>query len=69
MESISKSSVSVVILNSGLVDELSLVLHLILLSGGKTLFSGIKDRVHLTLVESKTYDAGLISLTYLIRKK
>ena len=52
------------LLNLGLVDELSLAVHPILLGGGKPLFSNIKDRINLTLVDTKKFSTGLVSLTY-----
>jgi dihydrofolate reductase len=52
------------LLNLGLVDELSLAVHPILLGSGKPLFSNIKDRINLTLVDTKTFSTGLVSLTY-----
>lgn len=52
------------LMNLGLVDELSLAVHPILLGGGTALFNNIKDRIKLTLVYSKTYSTGLVSLTY-----
>jgi dihydrofolate reductase len=52
------------LLNLGLVDELSLAVHPVLLGGGKPLFSNIINRIHLTLVDTKTFSTGLVSLTY-----
>lgn len=52
------------LLNLGLVDELALAVHPILLGGGKLLFSNIKDRINLTLFDTKTFSTGLVSLTY-----
>ena len=52
------------LLNLGLVDELSLAVHPILLGGGKPLFNNIKDRIKLTLIDTKTFSTGLVSLTY-----
>ncbi|MBK7873849.1 MAG: dihydrofolate reductase [Saprospiraceae bacterium] len=52
----------------GLVDELWLSVHPILLGAGKPLFIGLKDRIELTLLESKTYDTGLVSLKYHVGK-
>ncbi len=52
------------LLNLGLVDELSLAVHPILLGGGKPLFNNIKARINLTLVDTKTFSTGLVSLTY-----
>ena len=57
------------LLNLGLIDELSLNVHPILLGGGKRLFNNIKDRIKLTLVDTKTFSTGLVSLTYNIGQK
>jgi len=56
------------LMNLKLVDELSLAVHPILLGSGKPLFNGIEGRIPLELRDSKTYDSGLVSLTYDIRK-
>ena len=58
------ASLTTSLMNLGLVDELSLAVHPILLGGGKPLFNNIKDRIKLTLVDTKTYSTGLVSLTY-----
>jgi dihydrofolate reductase len=55
-------------LNLGLIDEISLAVHPILLGGGKPLFSNLKNRVPLTLRDTKSYSSGLISLTYTLEK-
>lgn len=47
-----------------LVDELWLSVHPILLGGGKPLFQHLDGRVRLELLESKTYETGLVSLRY-----
>jgi len=52
------------LLQEGLVDELWLSVHPLLLGSGRPLFSGIKNRIGLTLKETKTYETGLVSLTY-----
>lgn len=49
--------------NSGFVDEIWLSVHPIILGGGKFLFSNIQ-KTSLTLVDTKTYSTGLVSLTY-----
>jgi dihydrofolate reductase len=54
------------LINLGLVDELSLAVHPILLGSGKPLFNNLKEKIKLTLVSAKTYSSGLISLTYKI---
>ena len=57
------------LMNLGLVDELSLAIHPVLLGGGKPLFNNIKDRIKLTLVSTKKYSTGLVSLTYNVGQK
>ncbi|MVM37628.1 dihydrofolate reductase [Spirosoma sp. HMF3257] len=54
-------------LREGLVDELSLAIHPILLGGGKSLFMSSKDRIKLTLIESKTYSTGLVLVSYKLK--
>lgn len=51
-------------LNEGLVDELSLAVHPILLGSGKPLFQNIPERKSLTLIGSKQYNTGLVILNY-----
>ena len=51
-------------LREGLVDELLLAIHPIILGGGKPLFTNIHDRIKLTLIDSKTYSTGLVSVSY-----
>ena len=57
------------LLNLGLVDELSLAVHPLLLGRGKPLFNNINERIRLTLVDTKTYSTGLVSLTYDMEQK
>src|SRR6266498_1011863 len=63
------ASLTTSLLNLGLVDELSLAIHPILLGGGKPLFSNIKGRINLALADTKTYSTGLVSLTYSLEQK
>lgn len=51
-------------LNHRLVDELWLAVHPVVLGGGKPLFSGIEERINLKLNGTKSYDTGLVSLSY-----
>ncbi len=52
------------LMNLGLVDELGLAVHPILLGSGKYLFNQIDRRIQLKLMDTKTYSSGLVSLTY-----
>jgi len=58
------ASLTDALMQEGLVDELWLSVHPILLGGGKPLFRPQERRIPLTLLHSKTYDTGLVSLTY-----
>lgn len=52
------------LLNLGLVDEIGLAVHPIILGSGKPLFNKVTGRIHLKLVDTKTYSTGLVYLTY-----
>jgi dihydrofolate reductase len=49
---------------SGLLDELTLMVHPVVVGSGMRLFDGITDQVHLKLVESATLSTGVLSVTY-----
>jgi len=52
------------LLADGLLDELRLMVHPIVVGGGKRLFEDEGDRKALELVDSKTFSTGVIYLTY-----
>jgi dihydrofolate reductase len=52
------------LLRDGLLDELRLMVHPIILGSGKRLFEDGIDREALELVDSKTFGSGVVSLTY-----
>jgi dihydrofolate reductase len=52
------------LLGAGLVDELWLLLHPVVLGSGNRLFDDMEDRVDLELGECHAYDNGVVSLTY-----
>ena len=56
------------LINLDLVDEMSLAIHPIILGSGKPLFSDIKKRIPLNLMDTKTYSSGLVRLTYSFNK-
>lgn len=58
------ADLSTSLINFGLVDELSLAVHPILLGEGKPLFKSIKNRIPLKLLDTNAYSTGLVSLTY-----
>ena len=60
------ASLTDALMKEGLVDELWLSVHPILLGNGKPLFRPQDQRTPLTLLESKTYETGLVSLRYKI---
>ncbi|MHB8598498.1 MAG: dihydrofolate reductase family protein [Ktedonobacteraceae bacterium] len=64
-------SVSIVqtLTNLGLVDEYQLLVHPVILGGGKSLFQNIQDRVNLKLVKCDVTDAGIVRLYYQPAKK
>jgi dihydrofolate reductase len=55
-----------IFLNADLVDEIILSIHPIILGKGIPLFSNIKKRVNLRLLESIPFESGLVQLHYRI---
>ena len=51
-------------LQLGLVDELHLAVHPIILGSGKSLFKNSKDRIDLKLLKTKTFGSGVIAFYY-----
>jgi dihydrofolate reductase len=52
------------LLNEGLIDELRLMVHPVVLGSGGRLFENGTGRTPLELVESKTFSTGVLDLTY-----
>jgi dihydrofolate reductase len=52
------------LMNERLIDELRLVVHPIILGGGKPLFKDVTDRHTLTFRGAKPLESGLVHLTY-----
>ena len=60
------ASLTLSLMNHGLVDELWLSVHPIILGQGKPLFTGMHNRTKLQLLETRPYETGLVSLRYRI---
>ena len=60
------ASLTDALMKEGLVDELWMSVHPILLGSGKLLFRQQDNRTKLRLLDSKTYETGLVSLKYAI---
>lgn len=58
------ASLTASLLNLGLVDEISMAVHPVILGGGTPLFGQIAKRVQLTLLDTKIYSSSLVALTY-----
>lgn len=52
------------LLNGGLIDEIIISVHPVILGNGIPLFSGYPKKSTLSLTGSETYKSGLIQLTY-----
>ncbi len=52
-----------------LIDEYRLMVHPVVVGGGKRLFSATSDKAELKLVDSKTFSSGVVILTYQPVKK
>jgi len=51
-------------INLGLVDEFRLSVHPVILGEGKPLFIDIKQRLNLTMVNTRTFSSGVVQLIY-----
>lgn len=51
-------------LTMGLIDELRIFVHPIVLGSGKQMFTGVKERHKLKLVDSKPLTSGVVELVY-----
>lgn len=51
-------------INLGLVDELRLSVHPVILGEGKPLFIAIKQRLPLKMVKTRTFSSGVVQLIY-----
>ena len=52
------------LLRDGVLDELRLLVHPIVVGRGKRLFPDMSERVELKLVDSQTFSTGVVYLTY-----
>ena len=50
--------------NLGFIDEYQLLVHPVVLGGGKPLFKGINDRGNLKLIKTRTFSSGVVGLHY-----
>lgn len=55
------------LVNEGLIDELRVTIHPLILGGGKALFKDVNRRVPLQLVRTRPFGTGKILLTYRTR--
>ena len=47
-----------------MIDEYSFMVNPIILGGGRSIFQGIKDRLNLKLLETRTFKLGNVLLHY-----
>jgi dihydrofolate reductase len=52
------------LMEAGLIDEYRLMVHPVVVGGGKRLFPDGMDKTALKLVENKTFSSGVVVLTY-----
>jgi dihydrofolate reductase len=55
--------------NHSLIDEYQVLVHPVILGGGKPLFQNIRHQVKLQLVNSKTHPSGVVVLSYQPREQ
>lgn len=62
------ASLTTSLLNAGVVDEMLLAVHPIVLGQGKLLFNQIDGRKHFALKSRQAYSSGLVMLSYEAKK-
>ncbi len=63
------SDLAVTFIEHGLIDEYRIMVNPIVLGGGKSLFKGVKDKLNLKLLKTKTFKSGNVLLYYQPGKK
>lgn len=58
------ASLAATFIEQGLVDEYRLSVHPVALGAGKPLFTDLKRRLELELIEAKTFSSGVVQLIY-----
>jgi dihydrofolate reductase len=63
------SDLAVSLLQMGLIDELRIMVNPVVLGSGKTLFNGIREKLNLKLLKTRTFRSGNVLLYYQIVEK
>ena len=58
------SDLALSLVKEGLIDEFRINLNPIILGSGKTVFTGLDQRVPLKLIKTQVFDSGVVVLTY-----
>jgi len=58
------SSLTVSLIEAGLVDEIRVMVNPVVLGGGRSLFGNAPERVHLNLLEARPFRSGNVLLRY-----
>jgi dihydrofolate reductase len=62
------ATLAAVAMRAGLIDGYAIVTHPVLVGGGTRFFAALDDRVDLTLVETRTFPAGVLLTRYETRR-
>jgi dihydrofolate reductase len=58
------SDLSLNFIPNGLIDELRILINPVILGDGKPLFKGLKEKLKLKLLKTKTFNSGNVLLCY-----
>ncbi len=58
------SALAGTLMQAGLIDEVRLFVHPVVLGAGTRFFPPLDDRIALTLLETRTFDSGVVCLRY-----
>jgi dihydrofolate reductase len=62
--SVSGANIAASLMRSGLIDEYWLYVFPIILGGGKQMFPQLTEQINLELIETRTFDSGVVLLRY-----
>ncbi len=62
--SVAGAEIASTFMQLGLIDEYWLYVHPVILGGGKPMFRQLRDKINLTLAETRTFGSGVVLLRY-----
>jgi dihydrofolate reductase len=58
------SDLSLILLQHGLIDEIRVLINPVVIGNGKTIFTGINEKLKLKLLKTKSFESGNVMIYY-----